>query len=1277
MSEQEVIIQPDKVTIRSEEEAAPIVEEEVAPIVEEEEPVAVEQPFEPQPFGVDEEIIKFRNEPQENLEDIITAQKAERIVNEENKERTKDESLKTPLGSLFNDDFFNDILNGGSNDGGGNDPFTGGPPSGENIEAAREELKNVSTEKMLTGLSKLFAYIQHPTTVVELFPESKKIYQAIILGRRAAREKINSKLMTPLHNFFNNLTPETRFQIMKLRLVLEALSPFNSENYNYMRIVETGDGSISITIPDAPALEANRDGPIIDEDGNTTQVYSNEFYNKLLTSLEVVPGEVLTLSPQDAGNFWKVHTSFKEAFEISLSSFVVQLIEQNNPLYGNLTWEKQDTLASYMTKILRSSKGYLNDISNNRFELDEAINEVIRKKINIEEFYKDENNNVHDESIRAINNSEEFFGQLDELLIQLEEITESGSIPTKNMMMALDKISAKMIGVFETLGNQTVTDKIRTQLRRATAQLNIIRLIQDSSRKRESNPFYVPHQRKGDNFFFIKDLETGKIVYDETSPKTMLDSVFKTGLKQLKERRKLKKLEYPAPRYRVSPIKPVTPQSTKRQLSREDIPLLERMAVTLGYKDSKIIEEFIAETAQEIYGTAMNKHLRPREKGNFGRRESILGHITPTNYHNYGGSQLGSYMRSTADMGSNMLYHQIIKDEITMLEEINPELANYWKKQIEYMNDPRDYGGMLKSLAFHGAIGLNFSSAMVNASQSFMTTIPLLKTIIGFNNEKGATSAVFKALQDAYYISDPTKAGLDRYGFNFTSIKVPDRLKGRITQDEWKMLRELYNEGIIQAIMNIEMGSNITENFRQIEERFGFGGKGNFGRTASKAMETSAFMFGYVEQINRITAALAAYRLAKKSPKMLNKFKNFSKHTMFADTKMTPYQAARMLVIKSQFMIGKENKPLLFHNLIGNVSSQFLSFVLQYAGLWAQSARIMFGTTGKRAAGKTPEELESDQRAASLLVGGLVVTTFITGGLMGAPGAENLRQLLRNLTKDTKLMGIDLEFGVREAVVEWGFGGAMVDIMTRGPLSYLIGVDVSKRMTASQVVPFDLMNNDLTVATGAFGGIVYDSLKRATTAFNETELEGWGKPSLRFLSAFFPMGVRNAIDATISVFDPTEPIRTTRGRVVMPSKEIGLKENLARFLGFTPYSLRQKRLQKQYIKYVEGRAEGVKNYYYTQIAKVTARRIKERKEGNLEAVQNYTEILQSILEDINEHNRDAIAKRHPEDTVRIKNNVVRDRVRVELYGTSSRKGVKKAVRHLVNDLGMYTHGLLK
>ncbi|HAT65399.1 MAG TPA: hypothetical protein DCS66_12495, partial [Flavobacteriaceae bacterium] len=137
------------------------------------EPVAVEQPFEPQPFGVDEEIIKFRNEPQENLEDIITAQKAERIVNEENKERTKDESLKTPLGSLFNDDFFNDILNGGSNDGGGNDPFTGGPPSGENIEAAREELKNVSTEKMLTGLSKLFAYIQHPITVVELFPESK------------------------------------------------------------------------------------------------------------------------------------------------------------------------------------------------------------------------------------------------------------------------------------------------------------------------------------------------------------------------------------------------------------------------------------------------------------------------------------------------------------------------------------------------------------------------------------------------------------------------------------------------------------------------------------------------------------------------------------------------------------------------------------------------------------------------------------------------------------------------------------------------------------------------------------------------------------------------------------------------------------------------------------------------------------------------------------------------------------------------------------------------
>ena len=63
-------------------------------------------------------------------------------------------------------------------------------------------------------------------------------------------------------------------------------------------------------------------------------------------------------------------------------------------------------------------------------------------------------------------------------------------------------------------------------------------------------------------------------------------------------------------------------------------------------------------------------------------------------------------------------------------------MEKYWEKQIEYMNDPRDYGGMMKSIAFHAAIGTNFSSAIVNASQSFMTTIPLLRSMIGFDNKK-------------------------------------------------------------------------------------------------------------------------------------------------------------------------------------------------------------------------------------------------------------------------------------------------------------------------------------------------------------------------------------------------------------------------------------------------------------------------------------------------------------------------------------------------------------
>ena len=326
----------------------------------------------------------------------------------------------------------------------------------------------------------------------------------------------------------------------------------------------------------------------------------------------------------------------------------------------------------------------------------------------------------------------------------------------------------------------------------------------------------------------------------------------------------------------------------------------------------------------------------------------------------------------------------------------------------------------------------------------------------------------------------------------------------------------------------------------------------------------------------------------------------------------------------------------------------------------------------------TPEQKAMNKRIGSKLLGGLFVSTMMVGGIMGMPFGDNLRQIIRWFTKEANMHGFDLEVGIRETLIEFGLGGAVVDILTRGPLSKLSGIDVSKRMTITEVLPLDLLSNDLTAATGPAGGIFIDSIKRAHMAF-ENMGHGDGGDSVRFITSFFPLAARNFVDASMSLYDPSKPIRTSQGRVIMPGEELGKLENVVRMLGFTPHTLRQKRLQKQYINQLDQKTIGIQDYYYSQIAKVLARRKKLYDSGDKKGAEKASKIIESIWKDIQEINEKAIESDRPEKIININSEALRNRILVEIFGQSNigvaSQSVRKLARGLITDENFRNLGL--
>ena len=775
-------------------------------------------------------------------------------------------------------------------------------------------------------------------------------------------------------------------------------------------------------------------------------------------------------------------------------------------------------------------------------------------------------------------------------------------------------------------------------------------------------PGYFPRYRPGDHavvvFKVITD-ENGNVernkdgspryqrVRMETVETTFVDEAIRSGdvfgnvgARRLKRKQQERKREleeiYSGDEFlvedRVLTLDNLRSKSQKNELIREAMGIFEEVSMMYegGAGKSPTQTQGHAQGLVDIMKTRL---LAGRAETMLRGREKVPGHI---NRHNNDGKYLArSFLRaidSGANQSSSLFMEPELVDSLSAMKEKGNLMQKYHQtaeKLYQYINDPNNEAGFLRAFAFHSFLGMNISSALVNMTQTVQATFPVLAASTGMGR---STMQVTKAYKDAMklygHMITRQSAGrprLGEYGFSFFTTKPrPDgtfvkELNYEMKPDwmdknEFEWLSRLFETGEIQPIQNIDLGAG------KIQEHLPPGA----ARTVANA---SGYAFGLIENMNRITAALAFRRSAlqsKDNKKINDNMRVFIKETRFGDEyndAMSNEEFAdlfgRMGVEKTQFFMGAENRPQLFMGKPMSVISQFQSFLWQMVGMYSD---VFLKSLGGRMGQLSPQERPIARRMAMKQLAAMSLSIMAFGGVMGLPFMDNWKELIRFITEQFgDEVGEDLEQEAREVLGEI-MGYDATDAMLRG-LPRLFGADVARRTSYGDVIPLRLL----------MGGDPIDFAGPAVSRFADM-IQGV-KHNLdqgRYLEAgvnILPVAIGNAYRSLFK--EPQLGTFTQRGQQLLPPGSLSPAQRSLGAIGFTPGIVGQARQRRGVENYLTYRAKNGKETYTSRMAANLGGYIGALQDGRptdaSEYLQNYLQdylhVVQHDIDNIGEPSR--------------------------------------------------------
>jgi hypothetical protein len=527
-----------------------------------------------------------------------------------------------------------------------------------------------------------------------------------------------------------------------------------------------------------------------------------------------------------------------------------------------------------------------------------------------------------------------------------------------------------------------------------------------------------------------------------------------------------------------------------------------------------------------------------RQKGfanHFKKASLVAGYIHEKNQEQYLAGALAYYGNSFGTKVARMATAPQTAKALADIQEavrgrvVHQSMLDWANEAVDYINNPPNDYSHIRAASTHYFMGLNPSTAFLQAFQGLHATAPIL--IQMFGGSKDAMTSIVKAYKIASKAINWT---------NLTEGEFIDTMKIEgLDPTIAAVLYELKRTRDLQALVTEELAAlGARENIGLLPEQYSkFSNE--FSLFTRKAANVSMSLVSRFEALNRIATAIATVELiqkAKKDPKSFNNLQKFLANSEFEDIApatvddILPDEIARAVIKITQGDNSRYNKAKVFRGKMA-IPMQFMSFPMQMLNLYLGVFRSALGDVSLN--DKSSWKLKNLDPVAAKAFGFMLMGLWATSGLFGAiPFGDPLRDAYDKIYKFITGVDPDLETQLRSFVAESTnpyiaeivFGGLNPSISNRTGVSIWQGVGSSGSM-------LDLL--------GPTGGIV-STVGQA----HDTFLQGHESLALGML---MPGIIRNA---TKAIYESQYGIVSQKGNIVPSDYSAG--DFAAQVVGFTP-----------------------------------------------------------------------------------------------------------------------------
>lgn len=515
----------------------------------------------------------------------------------------------------------------------------------------------------------------------------------------------------------------------------------------------------------------------------------------------------------------------------------------------------------------------------------------------------------------------------------------------------------------------------------------------------------------------------------------------------------------------------------------------------------------------------------------------------------------------------------------TDLTHVAREMEQRMALDLKFTETPLQ--DLASSVTWAYMLGVSPAYLAINTMQPFLVTAPVLAGKFG---PAVTMREVGRAARDALRVLKATRWKDGKWdgwsGVNEESIPGPSRNEDRAA------IRALLERGILDEGMHHELNM------------FAQGGS----RLLAKANRYMSWATQQVEMTNRITTALAAFRLARKDGMTEEQATDFAYKT----------------VNGTQFDYSPEGSARMMREGGGIMGAKLVFQFRRYQ----QNMLYLLGANIKKSFGEGQEA--KDARATLVY---LSIATGMTAGVTGLP-FMGLALAVANALRDDDDEDGDAETALRNALFDLTGDRRLADILAKGAPA-MFGMDLSKRVGLADVAnPFPFARLDRAETGRDVGSELLFNLAGPSAGVGANFAEG-----VRLMAGGdFVKGVEKLVPKMFA--DPIKAARyatkgftDSRGDEILGADELDAWDKAYRFLGFQPT--------------VES------NYYEGTKAKMgvkTAIEDRKGKIGNAFKVALRDGNMADVREMIREYNADhPTAKILPKDEIRWRKDALKAR----------------------------------